>query len=83
MGIAQRTRRRFKPLLITGDQQQIKTTRRQALRVDSADTGGGTGDEGGALGLKGRHEVAPGRCQRNGQASDLSAPGRKAYLLYA
>ncbi|MNG29516.1 hypothetical protein D3C84_1149540 [compost metagenome] len=76
MGIAQRARRRFKPCLITGHQQQIKTTRGQPLRVDRADTGRSTGDEGRTLGLNGSHDVAPGRCQRNGYA-----PGSQRALM--
>ncbi|MNL76438.1 hypothetical protein D3C87_2024050 [compost metagenome] len=56
---AQRARRRFQPLLIAGDQQQIETTRRQALGVDRTDAGRSTGDEGCTLGLDRIHDSAP------------------------
>jgi hypothetical protein len=82
MGITQRTRRRFKPPLITGDQQQIKTTRSQTLRVDRTDAGGSAGDEGCALGLDGSHDECSWEMpEEKIRAKVVSAPTWKSYLL--
>jgi hypothetical protein len=60
MGVTQPARSTFQTVLVTGNQQQIKTTRRQALSVNRTDTGRCAGNESSTLGLGGTHENAPG-----------------------
>ncbi|MNY17140.1 hypothetical protein D3C86_1504400 [compost metagenome] len=69
---AQLAGRLVQSLLITRHQQQIKTTRRQAFRINRANAGRSTGDEGRTLGLDRIHDCAPERCLKGKPSASFS-----------